>query len=155
MQHHAMSSSICEQFKQLCKWLLLSCVLCVSGNALAEQKKVLGNWDVHYIVFPTTTLTPEVARANNIQRSKYKALINISVLDSKTLEAQDIDIQGNARNLLGNVFPLTFKQVNEGQAIYYLATVDFDNKEMLRFSIDITQGNTTRQLKFQQTMYTD
>ena len=121
----------------------------------AEQKKTMGNWDIHYIVIPTTFLTPEVARANNIQRSKYNALVNISVLDKRTKEAQEVTVSGNARNLIGNNRTLDFKQVKEGQAIYYLATVNFDDKDTMRFSVDINQDNVSQQLVFQQRMYAD
>ena len=58
--------------------------LAVSFSAAAEQKKQLGNWDVHYIAFPAPLLTPEIALQYQLQRSKYNAVINISVLDSST-----------------------------------------------------------------------
>ena len=123
--------------------------------ANAEQKKVLGNWDVHYIVIPSTFLTPEVATANNIRRSETNAVVNISVLDSDTKEALDIKVTGNARNLIGTNKPLTFTTVKEGQAIYHLATVNFDDKEVLRYQINLNDGSTSQVLNFQQKMYAD
>lgn len=123
--------------------------------ANAEQKKVLGNWDVHYIVIPSTFLTPEVATANNIRRSETNAVVNISVLDSDTKEALDIEVTGNARNLIGTNKPLTFTTVKEGQAIYHLATVSFDDKEVLRYQINLKDGSTSQVLNFQQKMYAD
>lgn len=136
-------------------FLLLFLWLASGSNALAEQKKTMGDWDIHYIVIPTTFLTPEVAKANNIQRSKFNALVNISVLDKRTKQAQDVVVSGNARNLLGNNKALNFKKVSEGQAIYYLATVNFDDKETMRFTVDVSQNNTSQQLVFQQQMYAD
>ena len=137
----------------------LSCLaltfMLITHTAFAEQKEVLGPWDVHYIAFNTTFLTPEIARANGIVRSKYNALVNISVLDSKTKEAQLVAMTGEARNLLGNKKPLNFKRVQEGKAIYYLAVVPFRDRETLRFDIDIKQGNDTRTLKFTQEMTVD
>lgn len=132
--------------------LLLSSLLLMS-TASAEQKKTLGNWEVHYIAFPSTFLTPEVARANDITRSTTQAVVNISVLDKQSKEALDIEVSGSARNLLGTNKNLNFTTVKEGQAIYHLATVSFDDKEMLRFNIELKQGNTTEVLKFQQKMY--
>ncbi|MGQ8364845.1 DUF4426 domain-containing protein [Glaciecola sp. 1036] len=128
-------------------------LLSILMPAQAEQKKTLGSWDVHYIVIPTTFLTPEVARAYDIRRSKVTALVNISVLDKVTQAAQDVEVTGIARNLLGTTTPLTFKKVAEGDAIYYLATVGIDDKETLRFTIDLEQGKQSQQLKFQQLMY--
>lgn len=136
--------------------LLLTIVVGLfSLHANAEQKKTLGDWDVHYIAFNTTILTPQIAKANNIVRSGKRALVNISVLDKRTQEAQDIEISGTARNLLGTTKTLEFKKVNEGDAIYYLATVDYSDKEVLRFNIDIKQGRISQNLKFQQTMYVE
>jgi hypothetical protein len=131
----------------------LTILLAFTNEAKAEQKKTLGDWDVHYIAFPSTFLSPEVARANNITRSTTQAVVNISVLDSETKEALDIEISGNARNLLGTNKTLNFTTVKEGQAIYHLATVSFDDKEVLRFNIDIVDGNVSQNLKFQQKMY--
>lgn len=135
--------------------VLLFLLLVGSTKAIAEQKKTMGDWDIHYIVIPTTFLTPEVAKANNIKRSKFNALVNISVLDKRTKQAQDVVVSGNARNLLGNNKTLNFKKVTEGQAIYYLATVNFDDKETMRFTVDVRQNNTSQQLAFQQQMYAD
>ena len=123
--------------------------------ANAEIKKTLGNWDVHYIAVNSTFLTPKIARANNIVRSGKNALLNISVLDKKTKLAQVVEMTGTARNLLGTPKELSFTQVNEGDAIYYLASVPFSHKEVLRFTINIKQGKNAQTLKFQQTMYVE
>ncbi|MEC8230923.1 MAG: DUF4426 domain-containing protein, partial [Pseudomonadota bacterium] len=56
----------------------------LSPHTLAEQKETLGEWDVHYIVVGTPFLTPEVASSYGIVRSKFNALVNISVLDKVT-----------------------------------------------------------------------
>jgi len=131
---------------------LFSAIL-FSGMSHAEQKKTLGDWDVHYIAFPSTFLTPEVAKANNIVRSTTRAVINISVLDRRSKEALDVNVSGSARNLLGTNKLLTFTTVKEGEAIYHLATISFDDKEMLRFSIDLSDGTSSQELTFQQKMY--
>lgn len=139
----------------ICRYALIIALLCLSLPSQAEIKKTLGDWDVHYIAFNTTFLSPQVARANNIKRSTTNALVNISVLDKRTQQAQDVVINGTAKNLLGTTKNLTFTKVTEGEAIYYLATVGFSNKEVLRFDINIEQGKVRQNLKFQQTMYAD
>lgn len=135
--------------------LLVISLLMLSTSAHAEQKKELGQWEVHYIVFPTTFLTPEIAKANGLIRSKYNALVNISVLDKETKVAQRIDISGTARNLIGTTKPLNFKRVIEGDAIYYLAPLSFRHMEKYTFSVDIRRGNTTENLTFKQEMFVD
>jgi hypothetical protein len=126
-----------------------------SSYSNAEIKKTLGDWDVHYIALTSTFLSPDIARANNILRSSKSALVNVSVLDKSSKEAQEVTITGTARNLIGTAKPLTFKQVNEGEAIYYLASVGFSDKEVLRFDINISQGRVKQNLKFQQMMYVE
>lgn len=136
--------------------LLLLCLCLFTTNmAHAEQKQVLGEWDVHYIAVNTTFLTPDIAKANGIVRSKYNALVNISVLDSNTQKAQLVALRGNATNLLGNSRPLSFRRVQEDKAIYYLAVIPFRDKETLRFDVEIQQGNTKHRLQFQQVMAVD
>ena len=135
--------------------LLVISLLVLSTSAHAEQKKELGQWEVHYIVFPTTFLTPEIAKANGLIRSKYNALVNISVLDKETKVAQRIDISGTARNLIGTTKPLNFKRVIDGDAIYYLAPLSFRHMEKYTFSVDIRRGNTTENLNFKQEMFVD
>lgn len=135
--------------------LLVISLLMLSTSAHAEQKKELGQWEVHYIVFPTTFLTPEIAKANGLIRSKYNALVNISVLDKETKVAQRIDISGTARNLIGTTKPLNFKRVIDGDAIYYLAPLSFRHMEKYTFSVDIRRGNTTENLTFKQEMFVD
>jgi hypothetical protein len=129
--------------------------LMFSSQVNAEQKQVLGSWDVHYIALNSTFLTPEVAKQYGIVRSKFNALINISVLDRQDKTAQSVILTGDARNLIGVVKKLTFKQVTEGKAIYYLAVLPFSDLEQYRISIDINDGLEQKTLKFQHKFYAD
>lgn len=129
--------------------------LLLSYQVNAEQKQALGSWDVHYIALNTTFLTPQVAKKYSIVRSKFNGLINISVLDRKDKSAQSVVLTGKAKNLLGVVKSLKFKQVTEGKAIYYLAVLPFSDQEQYRISIDINDGLDQRTLKFQHKFYVD
>lgn len=135
--------------------MLLSLGGLLSFQAQAEQKQVLGNWDVHYIALNSTFLTPEVAKQYGIVRSKFNGLINISVLDRKDQAAQTVILTGEAKNLLGVVKKLTFKEVQEGQAIYYLAVLPFSDREQYRITININDGKEQKTLKFQHKFYAD
>lgn len=137
------------------KTLAIFTLLVSSSLSFAEQKKTLGNWDVHYIVLNTTFLTPEVAKAYGIVRSKNNALVNISVLNKRNKEAQSVALTGNASNLLGRQSDLDFKKVKEGDSIYYLAVLPFDDEELYRFKIRIVDGNINQSLAFQQKLYKD
>jgi hypothetical protein len=135
--------------------LFLALGLLFSYQVNAEQKRVLGSWDVHYIALNTTFLTPQVAKQNGIVRSKFNGLINISVLDRQDKTAQSVVLTGEAKNLIGVIKKLTFKQVKEGKAIYYLAVLPFSDREQYRISININDGIEQRNLKFQHKFYAD
>ena len=139
------------------KQLILILLLCLgfSANVSAEQKKQLGQWDVHYIAFPAPLLTPEVAQQYKLQRSKYNGIINISVLNSADQQAQKVNINGIAKDLQGRQSKLEFTEVTEGAAVYYLAQVPFRNEQRFSFTINISSGNQSQQLKFDQTFYVD
>lgn len=126
-----------------------------SAQIHAEQKQTLGSWDVHYIALNSTFLTPQVAKQYGIVRSKFNGLINISVLDRKDKTAQSVILTGEAKNLLGVIKTLTFKQVTEDKAIYYLAVLPFSDREQYRISININDGLEQKTLKFQHKFYVD
>ncbi|GIC76361.1 DUF4426 domain-containing protein [Moritella sp. F3] len=139
----------------LFKSLLLSMTLLISAAANAEQMQKLGDWDVHYIAFPSTFLTADVASEYDIDRSKYLGIINISVLDSDSLKAQSVKMTVTARNLLGNIRELDVREIREQDAIYYIAEVPHRNEETYRIKVTLSSGNQTQELKFQQGFYVD
>lgn len=139
--------------KKLILYFSLMAGLIFTLPGAAEQKKTLGDWDVHYMAVESTFLTPEVAKAYGIVRSKNSVLVNISVLDRNSKKAQNVAIMGSARNLLGTEKKLSFKEVVEGDAIYYLAILPFRDEEHYRFNIRLMQGNNQQTLKFEQKLY--
>ncbi|MBQ4832855.1 DUF4426 domain-containing protein [Pseudoalteromonas sp. MMG010] len=138
---------------------MLTLVLAFTSKAQqmpGAQYKELGDWQVHYIAFPSTFIQPNIAQAYGLERSGYKGIVNISILKNDAQNsAQTAVLTGTAKNLLGNKQTLNFKEVKEGDAIYYLAQVDYSNEEVLRFEIAIKQNNQFHTLKFQQKFYVD
>jgi len=134
--------------------------LLISLNAQAEQSKVFGNYTVHYSVFTTDNLTPDVAKTYNIPRSKKRALLNVSVLkktadgSSKSTKA---NIKGTTTNLSQQLRELEPREISEKGAIYYIAETPVDNAEILKYKLDITpQGEKKAYtLSFQEQFYTD
>lgn len=123
----------------------------------AEQLENIGNLEVHYSSFPSTFLTPEVANTYRIQRSRYLAVINVTVLD-KSQEgkpAVTAVLTGQAKNLLGSIKNLSFREIREGSAIYYIAELKHANEESFSFTIDVSQNGTQGQIAFKQTFYVD
>ncbi|MCQ8878143.1 DUF4426 domain-containing protein [Pseudoalteromonas shioyasakiensis] len=127
-----------------------------SEQIQGAQYKELGPWQVHYIAFPSTFVQPKIAQAYGLERSNYKGIVNISILKNDADNtAQTASLSGTAKNLLGNKQVLEFKEVVEGDSIYYLAQVKFTNEEILRFDIEIKQNNQFQKLQFQQKFYVD
>ncbi|MCZ4320773.1 DUF4426 domain-containing protein [Pseudomonas anguilliseptica] len=116
---------------------LLFIALCLSLPALAERKQSFGDLDVHYIAFNSGFLQPDIAAANGLVRSKTQGVVNISVLKAGKASSASVSVSGEVKDLVGRSQPLTFKQVNEGEAIYYLAQFNFSQREMLRFTINV------------------
>ena len=84
-------------------------------------------------------------------------LINISVLDNSQsgTPAKSVSIMGTAKNLTGQFKRLEFQEVREGTAIYYLAQINYRDKEKLTFDISITDGKESHEFSFSQTFYVD
>ena len=114
---------------------LLLMSLCLSLPALAEQKQNYGDLDVHYSAFNSGFLQPDVAAATGLIRSKTQGVVNVAVLKAGT--ASNAKVSGSVKNLLGQSTALNFKEVKEGQAIYYLAQFPFEQRETLRFSLSV------------------
>jgi hypothetical protein len=140
-------------------WATLFFLLCAVGPLTtlshAEQKTQLGPWDVHYIAFTSTFLTPDIAKTYGIVRSKFNGVVNISVLDKNTQQAQQAVLVGEASNLLGVVKPLAFKEIKEGDAIYYIAVLPFSDQEQYRINVKINSGTQQATLKFQHKFYAE
>ena len=104
--------------------------------AVAERKHSVGEHDVHYSAFNSSFLQPDIAAAAGLVRSKSQGVVNVSVLKAgKPVAAQ---VSGSVKNLLGQDYPLTFKQLKEGdEAIYYLAQFPFESREVLRFNLNL------------------
>jgi len=133
--------------------LLLWISLFLSPLLQAEQKQQLGNWDVHYILMPTTMLDAEVASSYQLSRSRNYQLLNISVLDKTSQQAQQVELTGTAVNLAGQQQQLTFRPIKEGQALYYLAGVEVRSEQKMKISVTISQGSQQQQLVFSQDVY--
>lgn len=135
--------------------LIFACLgLLLSSNLLAEQKYTAGDLDIHYIVFNSSFLQPEVAKATGLERSKNVAVLNISLVRSG--QGEKARIQGRMNNLLGQERNLNFREIDEGSAVYYIAQFPIDSREVLKFAIEVTDAEQKRHLlNFNQEVFPD
>jgi len=117
-----------------------------------------GRFQVHYMALSSTFLTPKIAKTYHIKRSRFNAFVNISVLDTLLdgNPAVKASISGKAVNLTGNTRQLDFKEVIEGDAIYYISELPFRNDE--QFTIHVISTNKdglNSKISFKQKFYAD
>ncbi|MCJ8204660.1 DUF4426 domain-containing protein [Pseudomonas sp. RGM2987] len=140
--------------KRLALFLISAC-LCAGAMAAdvikAERKEVFGDVTVHYNTFNSTFLTPDIAKAAELVRSKNQGVINVSLIkDGKPLMAQ---VSGTIKDLTSKTVPLTFRQVIEQGAIYYIAQYPVDQQETRTFEIKVQTGDKINTLNFNQELF--
>lgn len=127
------------------------------GSAGARD---FGNYTLQYSAITTDTLTPEIARNYNIQRSASRGLLNISVLKKQDGAASvpvAAKVDAQAVNMTGQFKGLSVREVRDGPAIYYIGDVSVSDEETLVFTVNATpEGETTPlSVRFQREYYVD
>jgi hypothetical protein len=96
-------------------------------------------------------LTPEVAAATGLVRSKNQGVLNITVL--KASKPATAVISGTIKDLTGRSSPLSFKQITEQGAVYYIAQFKIDQPETVTFDLNIETGGISNSLRFNQEVF--
>lgn len=139
--------------KTAARWACAVVLACSPMLSDAEQRRSFGGWDVHYAVVPTGFLKPAIAAEYGVTRGRDRSLVNVSVLDP-TGTPRRVAIEGSVKNLLGQRQTLEFREVTEGDAVYYLATIKHTHEEVLRFDLLVTAPEAPpMQFQFQQKLY--
>jgi Domain of unknown function (DUF4426) len=131
------------------------------AQSAQETFQDFGNYEVHFNAVRTDSLTAEVARAYNIERSKNRVLLNVTVLHKEADHAPRKPVEGkvevDAYNLNGQLKGLEMRRISEGDAIYYVGEVSISGTEILVFDIKVTPVNETSPLevKFKREFFSD
>ncbi len=139
-------------------WITVLLAGLFSMSAHAQQYQQIKQVEAHYSAFNSSFLTPKIARHYQIKRNGYTGLLNISVLDTRAPGKPAIEaaLSGSVKNLLGQTRQLAFRQVKEGDAIYYLSEFAISDEETLSFTIDLDAGVKGQgKLKFTQKFYVE
>lgn len=130
-----------------------------SPSTLAENSKAFGNYVVHYNAFRSDTLTPEIAKAYSLTRRNNRMVVNITVQkkNGDVTKPVKANVKGFASNLTGQVKDLEFKEIHDGEAIYYLAQAQVANRETLKFDVTATPAGEkiVAKVNFKQQFFTD
>jgi hypothetical protein len=110
------------------------------------SSKNFGDYVLYFNAISTDQLQPEVARKYNIARSKNRAMLNVSIVktsDNGLGSSVPATVNVSAANLTGQIKNLTLRQIQEGDAIYYIGDVAVANSETLIFDINAIPANET------------
>ena len=135
-------------------------LMTLSLSAGAENSSHTGGYTIHHNALTTDSLPVQVATAYGIQRSKTRALLNVSVLrdevDGRGTPVR-ADVKAVARTLYGQIRPIEMREVVEGEAIYYLADFPVAHREVLNFDFEIMPegGRYPLRASMRQEFYTD
>ncbi|NWN92838.1 DUF4426 domain-containing protein [Marinobacter adhaerens] len=119
-----------------------------------------GDYLVHWSVFPSTFLTPEIAEANNLQRSKGIGIVNISIMEEgengfiKPVSGQ---VEGKVSNDIQQVNFLAFRRIQEGDSVYFIAQYQYSSGELMTFNVTARPTGHSQDLsvRFAHTLYND
>ena len=143
-------------------WLL---TLWLPSSSQAEQMQRFdgpdgGYYEVHYMAFISTFLQPEIAQQYQLVRSRAVGVVNVSVLKKSadgSVKAVGSVLEGRMINDIQQQQMLSFQQIVEGPAIYYLSQMQITEGEVLTFDLSLYPEGSGQPLKlrFSQTFYHD
>ncbi|MDC0663961.1 DUF4426 domain-containing protein [Marinobacter sp. SS21] len=138
--------------------LIVSLVLCPLA-ALAESVD-FGDFQVHYSVFPSTFLTPEIAAQNNLTRSRAIGILNISIMQQNELGGLATisgQVEGRMLNDIQQPRFLAFRRIQEGEAVYFISEFQYRSGELLTFHVTArpTGAGDDLPIRFAHTLYNE
>lgn len=122
-----------------------------------ETMKNIGGYVVHFSAQSTDQLSPEIARAYNIVRSKNRAMLNVSVIREEDNQSVEAEVSVKTVNLTGQLKNVSMRKVPEQEAIYYIGETPVANRETLIFDITVKPdgADTASEVRFKRQFYTD
>ena len=120
----------------------------------------IGDYVVHFSAQTTDQLTPDVARAYNIVRSKSRAMLNVSVVRKSDGQSVPATVTVKTTNLTGQLKNVTMRKIEEPGdtvAVYYIGETPVANRETLLFDISVKpEGQSAvSEVRFKRQFYTD
>jgi hypothetical protein len=127
--------------------LLFLALFLFSLYANAENSTSIPGYTIHHNAIPTASLDPAVANQYRIQRSKYRGMLNVSVIKDvpeSTGKSVDAVVMANATNIRGQLISIPMRKVTEGDAIYFIGEFRLTNQETLNFHLQVKPKGETR-----------
>lgn len=142
------------------KWLIGVVVTLMMSAVQADQVTQFGQYQLHYNTFESTFLTPDIAHHYGLTRTKGQALLNVAVTsqaEGELPQSQRAIVSAQVTNLLGQIVPLSFITIEEGDSIYYLAPFTKTDDEILKFTVEAktSADSAPMTVNFQRHFYVD
>ncbi|AMX01331.1 DUF4426 domain-containing protein [Microbulbifer thermotolerans] len=125
-----------------------SLLLMWAAGAAAQEAKVIkshedfGDYRVIFTVFNSEFIKPAIAQNYQLVRAKDRAFVNVSVVEKVGgKRGLSTELSGTATNLIQQSRQLKFLEIREGDAVYYLAPLRFEDEETLTFDIKVKLPN--------------
>ena len=120
----------------------------------------IGDHVVHFSAQSTDQLSPEIASAYNIVRSKNRAMLTVSIIrkaDNHSVPGEVTVKTVNMTEQLKNVTLRRIDEPGEPSAIYYVGVTPVANRETLKFDISVTPEGVdgVSMVRFIRQFYTD
>jgi len=131
--------------------ITLISLLVLSAPALGQQSEKFGDLELHYSVVNTTFLSAEIAELYGITRGKQRAILNLALRKPRAGTigtGQAMQLRGEVRDLMQTQQALEFKEIREGDAIYYIADFRFINEEWRFFDLNFRPEGTDKTYSF-------
>ncbi len=132
---------------------LLSVLLTVAPTLASAEVKDFGQYQVQYNIFPSTFLQPSIAAQYRLTRSRAIGMINVSIqkkADNGRLKTISGQIEGRVSNDIRQTDFLTFRQITEGEAVYYIAQFAYRSGELQTFNFKVRPSGSQSDLPVRQ-----
>jgi hypothetical protein len=131
-------------FRKISVLLFLTLLTC---PAWAENSTDIPGHTIHHNAIPSASLDPAIAKQYGIQRSKYRGMLNVSVI--KTVpgaigQATPAVVLAKATNIRGQMISIPMRKIEEGEAIYYIGEFRIADQETLNFELKVQPRGETR-----------
>ncbi|MCP3868954.1 MAG: DUF4426 domain-containing protein [Gammaproteobacteria bacterium] len=129
---------------------LLVALLLLPLFASAENSTRAPGYTVHHNAIPTAMLTPAIASSYSIIRSKYRGLLNVSIirtLEGTTGQPVKGQVKVVATNLLDQSRTIAMREIKEEEAIYYIGEFPIINRETLTFRMEVIPEGTDNTIR--------
>ena len=140
--------------------LLCMAALLLPVSSFAENSTRVDGFTIHHNAISADTLTPQIATTYGFQRSKYRGLLNVSVIQEvagtigtpvPALVSADIVTE------TGQKAPIVMREIREGHAIYYIGEFLVQNAQTLDFAIEVTPQGSDKpvRIRMEQEFFTE